>query len=165
MRFGSILIFCLFALISLGIGCAAARDAQSTDAVPQEIATEQAQIIEEKSIPEEDAIANGTVLVEAQEAELNIAAEPSIFTQTLSATNFAFAPNAITVKAGMPIELTVTELEGEHTFVIEELGIEESLSLGGVVAFTAPTEPGRYTFHCGVGPNRRLGMEGTLIVE
>lgn len=164
MRFGSILIFCLFALISLGIGCAAARDAQTTDAVPQEV-VEQVQVVEQRTIKEDAVITEGIVLVEAQEAELNIVEEPSVFTQTLSATNFAFSPSAITVKAGMPVELTVTDLEGEHTFVVEELGIEESLSLGGVVAFTAPTAPGRYTFHCGVGPNRRLGMEGTLIVE
>ncbi len=53
-----------------------------------------------------------------------------------------------------------------HSFDIDELNVHVPVASGkqGVVLFT-PTQPGSYTFYCGVPGHREAGMVGTLIVE
>lgn len=104
---------------------------------------------------------------------------------------FSYTPNVITVKAGEPVELTLTN-EGaiEHDFVIEQIDVEDvsttgsgmgshhmggedhanydlhiSTSAGGtsVLKFT-PSTPGRYKIICSVQGHYEAGMIGELVV-
>jgi len=80
----------------------------------------------------------------------------------ISSGNYFFEPNEITVK-GPKITIKVAKNSGIHTFVIDELGVKESLKNGMEFSFEA--EPGTYTFYCDIGNHRQLGMEGMLVVE
>ncbi len=76
--------------------------------------------------------------------------------------NFAFNPKEITVKAGQTISFTNKDLAG-HSLTSDDgtsfdTGVKGQNQSG---AFTAPTTPGTYTFHCTPHP----GITGTLIVE
>lgn len=86
----------------------------------------------------------------------------------MEGVNYAFDPDNITVEAGQQVELTLTSTQGMHDFVVEGTDIAtEIIQQGdsGTITFTAPDEPGEYTFYCSVGNHRALGMEGTMIVE
>jgi plastocyanin len=94
---------------------------------------------------------------------------------TIVAKSFSFSPNRIAVKAGAPVELTISKEPDviPHNFTLEaaEAGITVSEDLGTkpkVVRFT-PTKPGSYEFYCDKNPalfksHRSLGMVGTLEV-
>lgn len=86
-------------------------------------------------------------------------------TASMDAGNFFFSPNTVTANAGQKVSITFKNVNGTHTFAIDQLGIEQNVSAGGVVTFTAPNKPGRYPFYCSIGSHRAMGMEGTLIVE
>lgn len=79
--------------------------------------------------------------------------------------NFFFEPNTISAAPGDSIKITFTENSGFHTFVIDELELNFSIEEGEALKFTAPTEPGSYSYYCDIGSHRAFGMEGTLIVE
>ncbi|NQV89382.1 MAG: cupredoxin domain-containing protein [Parcubacteria group bacterium] len=79
--------------------------------------------------------------------------------------NFFFEPSIVNAAPGESIKITFTENSGFHTFVIDELQLSFSIAAGEALKFTAPTEPGSYTFYCDIGSHRAFGMEGTLIVQ
>lgn len=83
---------------------------------------------------------------------------------SLSAKNFAFTPNAIAAKPGQTVRVTLSDVEGFHTFVIDGI-VKQSVTTGSVVTFVAPTAPGSYPIYCDVGSHRANGMEGTLVVK
>ncbi|AKM79538.1 MAG: hypothetical protein UX85_C0010G0017 [Candidatus Beckwithbacteria bacterium GW2011_GWB1_47_15] len=82
--------------------------------------------------------------------------------QEVKSGSYFFDPFEITAKAGT-VTITNTENQGFHTFVIDELGVKETLAAGTSFSFEA--EPGTYAFYCDVGNHRELGMEGVLTVE
>ncbi|UCE93071.1 MAG: cupredoxin domain-containing protein [Flavobacteriaceae bacterium] len=88
---------------------------------------------------------------------------------------YYFDPNYITVKANVPVELTVTKEPGivPHNIVMKspETGIEfaKNLSIDPQIITFTPTKPGKYPIYC----NKKLlffenhsekGMKGTLEV-
>ncbi len=79
--------------------------------------------------------------------------------------NFFFEPSVINAAPGESIKITFTENSGFHTFVIDELQLSFAITAGEALKFTAPTEPGSYSFYCDIGSHRAFGMEGTLIVQ
>jgi plastocyanin len=79
--------------------------------------------------------------------------------------NYFFAPDAITVSPGQKVTIMFSDVEGGHTFVIDELGLEVSVTGGGSVTFFAPETTGEYAYYCNVGSHRSMGMEGILKVE
>ncbi|MBP9827682.1 cupredoxin domain-containing protein [Patescibacteria group bacterium] len=163
MRPVSLMVFSLFALISLGIGCAAARDAQEVEVSNRD--GEVSQVASIDNAPEAPLVSDITFTAAIEEMEVTSPVDVQVESRKLAVTDFAFTPNVITVPADKLIEITIDVLEGEHTFVAEELGINEELTLGEILSFTSPSTPGRYTFYCGIGPNRGLGMEGVIVVE
>jgi len=60
--------------------------------------------------------------------------------------------------------ILVNEGRYSHTFTIDALGIDISLSPGErkTIDITAPSSPGSYTFYC--KPHRGLGMTGNISV-
>ncbi len=74
-------------------------------------------------------------------------------------TASGYNPNNLTVKAGTPITLHLTNTGGQgctQTFTIPSLGIQKSVPMGtsGTIAFTAPSQPGDISFMCSMGMYR-----------
>ncbi len=91
----------------------------------------------------------------------------------LTATNYQFSPQSLSVAAGGLIRLRLhnqSPVGQQHSLVVD-LGRASAARLpaidggtDGVLAFRAPSVPGVYEFYCEVPTHRRLGMRGSLIV-
>lgn len=86
----------------------------------------------------------------------------------VSAKEFGFTPDQITVKKGDVVKLTFTN-DGafSHDFVIEALGVRTNTIAAGesqTITFT-PDKAGTFTFICTVDGHKNLGMEGQIVVE
>ncbi|MEO8084439.1 MAG: ScyD/ScyE family protein [Ardenticatenales bacterium] len=83
-----------------------------------------------------------------------------------------FEPTEITAAPGeaMSIDFVGAGFSSSHSLKFElEAGTvvgtdPASLGVTRHLDFTAPTTPGLYTYYCGVGNHRQLGMTGTLVV-
>ncbi len=104
--------------------------------------------------------------------------EPEPVTWTLSATgaypvNPALSPSTLRVVTGAVINATFTNDDANllvnHNWVIDEINGAQSETIAPgdstTFSFTAPTEPGQYTYYCNIGDHRDRGMVGTLTVE
>ncbi|MFV1859621.1 MAG: cytochrome b N-terminal domain-containing protein [Anaerolineales bacterium] len=84
----------------------------------------------------------------------------------ITAFQFGFSPDTITVKAGMPVRLIVSSRDVDHGIAVPGLELDFRIDAGRetIIEFT-PTEPGEYSFecavYCGTGHSR---MRGTIIV-
>lgn len=67
--------------------------------------------------------------------------------QTVQAKNSEFEPKALSVEGGDSI-LVRNDDPFLHTFTIEALGIDESLTPGDVILVEVPDKPGTYTLYC-----------------
>ncbi|MFA4845152.1 MAG: cupredoxin domain-containing protein [Patescibacteria group bacterium] len=83
----------------------------------------------------------------------------------MEAGNFFFDTKEIKASPGDRISITFAKSSGFHTFVIDELNLNFTVTEGEVLNFTAPSEPGSYPIYCDIGSHRAFGMEGMLIVE
>jgi uncharacterized cupredoxin-like copper-binding protein len=84
--------------------------------------------------------------------------------------SMAFAPSAITVLAGQPVEVMLRNTgQPPHNFSLRE-GVREPVKIsanGGQTAngtFTIET-PGTYTFECSVPGHASAGMRGTITAQ
>ncbi len=106
---------------------------------------------------------------------LVLAAEPLVIPVELD--SYTVKPDVITVKAGQPVTLKVTNKATfiPHNIVIKapEAGIDIKLDVragkSGEVSFTA-TKPGTYEIVCDKAPpigksHKEKGMHGKLVVE
>jgi len=79
-----------------------------------------------------------------------------------------FAPSAILIRAGQPIELTLRNGGGiPHDFTLAEGGPVKIEAQGGQTArgtFTIDT-PGTYAFVCSVPGHATAGMRGTITAQ
>lgn len=81
---------------------------------------------------------------------------------TLTAVDFAWDPDSLTVAAGDSIEL-VNEDEAEHNLTIEDAGVDEDVDGGKTVTVDlGDVKAGSYDFVCEYHPDT---MTGTLEVE
>lgn len=109
-----------------------------------------------------DAETTDTVKQDAHDTMVN-----GVHEITVTGSNFAFAPSALTVKKGEKVRLTFKNSGGNHDFVIDELGVSTKLLKSGdeqVVEFT-PSKTGTFEYYCSVGNHRAMGMKGTIIVQ
>lgn len=85
----------------------------------------------------------------------------------ITAKNWEFVPNTITVKQGDDVVLKVKSADVPHGFFIEEYGIDERLEPNKevVVRFIADKK-GEFPFVCSVPCGKGHGkMRGVLVVE
>lgn len=83
----------------------------------------------------------------------------------VTATNFAFGPDEITVRNGDNVAIVLSSTDVLHDLTIDELGAHVGAEAGETRMGGFKAErPGRYTFFCSVPGHREAGMEGTLIV-
>jgi cytochrome c oxidase subunit II len=84
----------------------------------------------------------------------------------ITAKRFAFSPEKISVKQGVPVVLELTSTDTTHGFACPGLNIRSDIPSGkvSVVRFTPPTA-GEFPFHCdvfcGLGHKK---MQGTITV-
>jgi cytochrome c oxidase subunit 2 len=85
----------------------------------------------------------------------------------ITAKQWEFEPSTITVKKGDTVKLTITSLDVDHGFALNEFNVNERLVAGETVevAFTAD-KAGEFTFFCNVFcGSGHSQMNGKLIVE
>jgi heme/copper-type cytochrome/quinol oxidase subunit 2 len=92
---------------------------------------------------------------------------PAGVSLTLKAQDIKFDLKEIKAKVNQPVNITfVSEGTVEHTFVIVDLGVKETVQPGQkkVITFT-PNKTGTFKFICDVLGHTEAGMVGQLIVE
>ena len=93
---------------------------------------------------------------------VTIPARPVVVERTIEITNSGFSPDSITVNGGELVLLTVESIEGDHSFILYDFGINLPMPTGRkeTVQFTA-TIIGTFEFYCMNHPQ----MRGTLTVN
>lgn len=82
----------------------------------------------------------------------------------------SFTPREITTKAGAPTTISVTSLDGAHTFLFDAPSLS-AINMGinpgetRAVTFNAPTSAGEYAFRCNIPGHDTRGEVGKLIVK
>jgi cytochrome c oxidase subunit II len=84
----------------------------------------------------------------------------------ITAKNFAFTPDTITLKKGEPVVLVLSSQDRKHGFSLRGFGIRTDVNPGGSarVRFT-PNKTGKFTFSCDIfcGEGHEE-MTGTVVV-
>jgi len=112
----------------------------------------------------------------AQTVDYQAKIEEGVQKVQVTATEYSFTPDRISVKVNMPVELSVRKEAGlvPHNITLNapEAGIDfsEALSIEPVTIKFTPTKAGEYTFFCSKKlpfskSHREKGMEGILIVR
>ncbi|MFO0704886.1 MAG: cupredoxin domain-containing protein [Candidatus Andersenbacteria bacterium] len=86
---------------------------------------------------------------------------------TVSLSEYAISPSALTLKAGVTNTITVKN-EGSlsHTYTANDLGINVTVPAGGAETVTvAAPKAGSYTVRCTMPGHEALGMKGTITVQ
>lgn len=85
----------------------------------------------------------------------------------ITAKNWEFVPDTITVNEGDTVKLTVTSVDVTHGFSLFEFGINENLKPGKTVEIEfIADKKGEFTFFCNIFcGSGHGGMNGKLIVE
>jgi nitrite reductase (NO-forming) len=87
--------------------------------------------------------------------------------QPMTAYDFSFKPNTLSVKAGTVVRLTIANAAAEgHNFDLPAFGVDVALPAGATtqVTFTA-SRPGVYWFWCNLPGHQAAGMVGKLTVS
>jgi len=93
-------------------------------------------------------------------------AQTAVQAVTVEGGNFYFKPNVITVKKGEKVKVTFNNTGGMHDFVIDEFNVKtDVIKTGSTTVEFTPDRVGTFSFYCGVGMHRKMGMEGKLIVQ
>lgn len=167
MRF----MFAVFVIL-LGAGCTSATTAPATDTTATGETEQQAEENTTSESNVEGVTTKVTIVASGEGAQNTKTPETTVANTTdktvnvtVTASNFAFAPAAITATAGQMVNVTFVNEEGFHDFVIDGIAASSTLKAGAseTVTFTAP-KAGTYAYYCSVGEHRTMGMEGTLVV-
>lgn len=92
---------------------------------------------------------------------------PAYHEFTMTASDYAFDPNVITVKKGEKVRLLITATDRDHGIKIEGYDIDQLLKKGetATIEFTAD-KAGTFVFKCSVFCGKGHGkMKGKLVVE
>lgn len=85
---------------------------------------------------------------------------------SLEAVDIDYNPNQISIPANTDAQVLFRNTGAiEHTFTIDELGIDEVLAPGEEREITINADAGEYVFYCTVPGHRQAGQEGVLTVE
>lgn len=88
-------------------------------------------------------------------------------TFNITAGNFYFVPNKITVNKGDQVTFVMTNAGGVHDLVIDELGVKTPVihtAEAATATFTA-SKTGSFVYYCSIPGHKTKGMWGTLTVQ
>lgn len=94
-----------------------------------------------------------------------------VINMTVDMFEFGYTPEVLTAEPGQTLEITLTNSDGFHDFVIDELNVaSEKTNEGEITTVTIEipedTESGsEFAYYCSVGSHREMGMEGVLVIE
>src|SRR3990172_11005102 len=86
----------------------------------------------------------------------------------LDLLNFNFSPNLIEGEPGETVKIKLSSKNGDHDFIIDELGVRSRTLASGesqVLEVTIPDDAvsgSTYEFYCSISNHRAMGMVGTL---
>ncbi len=86
---------------------------------------------------------------------------------SMEASNWAFTPNSVTFKKGEKAYISLKGVNGVHSFMSADLGLNVKVSPGETVVIEIPTDKaGTFSFRCGVpcGEGHR-DMVGTVVIS
>jgi uncharacterized cupredoxin-like copper-binding protein len=111
----------------------------------------------------------GAILVGALPRASGAGVSPEVLASlpALGTPNMYFDQTEIKARVGETVALRFVNSHGApHSFDIDELNVHVPVVAGqqGLIMFK-PSQPGSYTFYCGIPGHREAGMVGTLIVE
>jgi len=117
----------------------------------------------EKSLSEPEAISEPTPESISEPTPIP-EPEPQGQQISMNTGNFFFSPKSLVLNKDQPVKITFSN-SGTHTFSINELGINRSLSGSVVTVEFTPTKSGTFEYYCAVPGHRGNGMFGSLTVE
>jgi plastocyanin len=85
----------------------------------------------------------------------------------VTAGNYYFVPNNITVNQGDKISILFNNMFGYHNFLIPDFHIRTPITQAGQSFTTTFTvdKPGSYEFYSNAAQDHQKGMKGTLVVQ
>lgn len=102
------------------------------------------------------------------EVEVEVDAEASVpRVIEVTASDWTFAPNALTVKQGENVVIRLTGVQGMHSLMIKDLNLNVEIAAGETKDIVIPTDvAGTFAMQCAVpcGPGHKE-MLGTLVIE
>lgn len=138
---------------------------------PSEVMDDSSQeesMMEDDSMMKDDAMMDDDAMMEDDGAMMDDSMmEEGHKVVELSATNFSFGVEEIEVNVGDKLTLRITNDEGFHDLLIDELGVDTgNIPEGDTVDVVVPTDQaGSFEYYCSVGNHRAQGMKGTLIIN
>ncbi len=101
------------------------------------------------------------------EAETEDAMEEGVVEVEMEAGMFYFEPSVMEANLGDTVRITMTSVDMDHDFVLDEFDVQSEVIDGGeTTTFEFVVDQlGEFEFYCSVGSHRQLGMVGTLVVE
>lgn len=152
----------LMLLLLIGGGCASQQSPVEDENIEQNNEVEEP-IIDEPAEP----VVSTTPVVNVEISTSTKIMTPSIKTFSITAKNWEFTPNTITVKKGDTVKLSIASVDVTHGFKLPEFNVSADLVPGKTtnLEFVA-SKAGTFTYFCNVfcGEGHR-DMKGTLIVE
>ncbi len=91
----------------------------------------------------------------------------AVKTFTVTASNFSFTPNQMTVNKGDTVKIIFKNANGQHDWKLDEFNALTNIISAGqeqTIQFVA-TKTGTFEYYCSVGTHRQMGMKGTLTVK
>lgn len=91
----------------------------------------------------------------------------AVKTFNISAKNYSFSPNSVTVNQGDTVKIILKNTGGTHDLVIDEFNVDTGLLEDGeskTVQFVA-NKKGSFEFYCSFSDHRAMGMVGTIKVN
>lgn len=85
----------------------------------------------------------------------------------VSGGSFFYVPNMIKVKKGDKVKIVFENVGGMHNFMLDEFNVKmDPIQTGEntTVEFTAD-KAGSFQYYCSVGQHRKMGQQGTIVVE
>lgn len=120
-----------------------------------------------ESVPETQVISDEEIMSDEEELDLSDGGVVSATTTreiNMVSGNLFFTPTNLTLVENQPVRITFQNT-GTHTFTINELGVNFTISGSSGVAEFTPSTSGTFEYYCAVPGHRQGGMFGTLTVE
>lgn len=140
------------------------QKSKTADETNQEVTEEEASEEEEKATTEETVTEETTTETPATEEPAKV---QEVKTFNITAKQFEFTPNTISVNEGNKVVVNLTSTDVDHGFAVTEYGISETVTAGETktIEFTADKK-GTFTFKCPVPCGEgHMDMIGNLIVN
>lgn len=159
MQLKHVAVVIISGLVLTGCSLLPGQNQTQPDDQVMESQTEETMLRDESAVDE--------AVMDKQEAEGDVKMPESELVAVVTANNFSYDVKEIKVKQGEKLTISVTNTEGIHDFIIDELAVNSGMiKVGETVELEIPTDkPGTYEYYCSVGQHRQMGMKGTLIIE